>query len=686
MIASLLLAALLPATLQPPPPFPKIETDAPSFSDVAPGVDYGAYDLQTANGPVVVHVLAIAPHAPNISLDAVLANDTLSSSGETLSSMAHRTSAIGGINGDYFDIGNTNQPTNIVVRSGALLRTPRKRYALLVTDTGERIVESAFDGTIDLGTHELALNAINEMPPPSGGAGLITPVFGPIAPHPNLALVQLAPQGGTPPFCTYRTIGIVDNTTALPAGYYLAGVVDAGDSVTIRGDLSPVPLAHVVAAVGGGPLLLDGGEPVVDPDGPNGAEYALRIPSSGAALAPDGTLYLLEVDGREPDRSIGVTRAEFAALMRAFGAVRGLAFDGGGSSELVAMSATQTQAIVQDHPSDGKERAIADGIFVYDTASPGPAAQIVAAPAAIHAVPGARVPLRVAFADRDDRVVSDSSVVDLRVEPASLGTIESGAFLASHAGTGFIAIHAGAFTRAVPVEVSDDPARVDILPHDPSAATNGTVTLRARAFDARGYALDLPPELPWRALHAAIDGHGVLQAQGSDALVSLLLGNHLANARVAVGYHDVAIDAAHPHVMTVPRDAPATVAEHAPCEACTSLDYALGSGERAAYLVVETPLPMETVAIGFDVLDDGKGATLKLALRNAINEEVLLSAGSLDRPGWRSVEVRLPPQLAQPARLTAFYVINAHAGTSESGTIAIRHVHAVVAGTSDSRP
>ena len=48
----------------------------------------------------------------------MLAHDALTSSGETISSMAHRSGAIAGINADYFDIGNTNRPTNVVVHDG----------------------------------------------------------------------------------------------------------------------------------------------------------------------------------------------------------------------------------------------------------------------------------------------------------------------------------------------------------------------------------------------------------------------------------------------------------------------------------------------------------------------------------------------------------------------------------------
>ena len=71
------------------------------------------------------------------------------------------------------------------------------------------------------------------------------------------------------------------------------------------GDFTPVPLLSIAGAIGGGPLILRDGSWFDDVNGPNGGEYAQRIPSTGAAITPDGTLLLLEVDGRQPSASVG---------------------------------------------------------------------------------------------------------------------------------------------------------------------------------------------------------------------------------------------------------------------------------------------------------------------------------------------------------------------------------------------
>ena len=692
MLATLLLA-ILPAHLDPAPPFPRIAFDAPVIERIAPGVEYGEYDMVTDVGPIVVHAVAVAPHTPDIELNSVLASDALASGGETITSMAQRTGAIAGINADYFDIGDTNRPTNVVVHGGALVSTPTKRYALAISADGTpQITQLDFFGTLQLPNGTYTLDAVNHLP--NGGTSLLTPAFGRVPPSDERTLVALTPTDGSPPFATYRVTGVLDNTVVQPPGYYLAigldaygrvGVPDVGETIAASGDLSPLALANLVAAVGGGPLILDGGAWVDDPDGPNGGEYAQRIPCSGAAIAQDGTLYLLEVDGRQPGYSVGITRPEFAALMSAFGAVRGMAFDGGGSSELVARTLGERDASLVNLPSDGHERKVADGIFVYDSAPVGPPAQIVAEPVAVRALPGAAVGVRFSAADEAEHIVTAPDPIDVRVEPATLGTYRDGVFTAQTPGDGALVAHSGALELRLPVRVYDDPSRLTILPLDPSVAKGGRLTLQARAYDAQGYAIAVPAQLPWRAAGGSIDPSGTLDAGNADAVVSLLIGDHLANAHVTVGFHDVALNFT-PSFMTVPRGGDGDVGPASACASCTQLRYALGPQERAAYLVTNVILPQRSIAVAFDVFDDGDGELLKLALRNAINEEVLLSAVPMDHAGWRSVVVRLPQGLAQPARLTAIYVIGRNAALPLQGSIAVKNLHAVVAGTEADRP
>jgi Phosphodiester glycosidase len=684
-------AAELPARIDPAPPFPRIVEQAPTLESVAPGIEFGDYQLATVVGPISVHVVAVDAHRSDIHVENVLADDSLESHGETVGSMAKRTRAVAGINGDYFDIGNTNRPLNIVVRSGELLAMPRKRYALaLDRDGSPQIAEFNFLGQVQVGDRTLSLDAIDELPAPNGGTSFLTPSYGSVRPQENTTLIALQLLDGTPPLARYRVTAIADNLSPQPAGYYVAvgpssyndfDVPNVGDIAEVTGDLSPLGLDRIETAIGGGPLILHNGEWNDDPDGPKGGEFAKRIPCSGAAVTPDGGLLLLEVDGRQPTVSVGLTRPEFSALMRAFGATEGLAFDGGGSSTMVVRRLGDEESSIVNEPSDGVERPVGDGLFVYSTAPVGEAVRLVARPGVIRALAGADVPLRVAAVDAASHVAPSAAPLTATVEPPSLGSFREGRFLASAPGEGRILFRSGRLDGEIGVEVIRAPARIAILPAEPNVDKGGSIELRARAYDARGYHLALPPALRWETNLGSIDQHGVYRAGEHDANVAVHLGDAVAVTRVTVGFHGVALAfAERAHFTTVPRGGQGSLERDTDCGSCLTLNYVFGAGERAAYAMGDVPLPAHTIGLEFDVLDDGSASRLRVALRNAINEDVLLDATLLDQPGWRHVVVRWSSENGEAEKLLAIYVLPPKGMELSNGQIELRNVRAVVAG------
>jgi hypothetical protein len=687
------LFALLPLHLAPEPPFPRVLEEAPTIESIAPGIEYGEYQLYTEAGPLSIHVVAVETHRQDVHLSNVLAYNELESHGETVGSMAKRTGAVAGINGDYFDIGNTNRPLNIVVRNGELLQMPRKRYALAIARDGTASIgEFGFLGQVEIGDKTISLDAIDQLPAPNGGTSFLTPEFGGVPPQDNTTLIALQLLDGTPPLARYRVVSVADNLSAQPPGYYLAvgpsaynevAVPNPGDVASVSGDLSPVGLDQLATAIGGGPLILHDGSWYEDPDGPNGGEFLKRIPSSGAAVAPDGTLFLIEVDGRQPSVSVGLTRHEFSSLMRALGATEGLAFDGGGSSTMVVRRLGDAETSVVNAPSDGIERPVGDGLFVYSTAPVGAAVRLVGRPGVIRAVTGADVPVRVAAVDAANHVASAEAPLDARVEPPSLGIFRDGRFTALQPGTGNIVMRSGRIAGAVSVEVMRTPARVAIVPPNPNVEKGAAIDLDARAYDPRGYRLSLPTLLPWETNQGSIDAHGLLHAAGRDAKVVVHIGEAAAVTTVTVGSHEAYLPFSEKaHFVTAPRGGEGSLERDPTCGSCLTLNYSFSGNERAAYAMADLPLPQHVIGLSFDVMDDGSASRLRVALRNAINEDVFLDATLLDQPGWRHVVVRWAGETSEVARLLGIYVLPPKGMEESSGQIVLRNVRAVIAGQS----
>jgi hypothetical protein len=679
----------LPGRIEPSAPFPRIVEQAPTLESIAPGIEYGDYQLVTVVGPLAIHVVSVRADRGDVRIGSVVADDSLVSRGETVGSMARRTRAVAGINGDFFDIGNTNRPVNMVVRAGALLQLPYKRYVLAVTHDGvPHIAEFTFTGQVVIDQRSMPLDGLDEMPQAEGGLSLLTPLYGRVPPRDTVTLAALEPLEGVPPLARYRVTGLVDNLSPQPPGYYLAiglsdyGVVNTPDPntvVTVSGDLAPFALNSITAAIGGGALILHDGAWYDDADAPYREENWRRMPCSGAAIAPDGRLLLVEVDGRQPELSVGVTRIEFAALMRSLGATEGLLLDGGGSSTLAVRRLGDSVADVVNSPSDGKERPVADGIFVYSTAPVGPPVRLVAQPGVVRAIAGAEVSLRVAAVDAAYHVAAGGTP-SASVLPARLGIFSKGRFIALHPGVGRLVLKDDGLKGGVPIEIDATPARSRITPARPNVDPRATIALKAHAYDARGYALSLPPLLRWSATGGSIDRWGRYHAGARNANVAVRIGDTIASARVTVGSHDVALPFAQvAHFVTARRGGPGSVAKDAGCESCLRLSFSFGGGERAAYAMSDVPLPPDTIGLTFDLQDDGSAGRVRIAVRNEIDEDILLDATELGEPGWRSVAVRFPTD-TRAARLMSIYVLPPKGIELSEGSIVLRNVRAIVAG------
>ena len=153
-----------------------------------------------------------------------------------------------------------------------------------------------------------------------------------------------------------------------------------------------------------------------------------------------------------------------------------------------------------------------------------------------------------------------------------------------HPGTGRLELRGDGLRGEIPIEIDATPARTKIMPARPNVDPYSTIALRARAYDAHGYALALPPLLRWSATAGSIDRWGRFHAASRTATVALRVGETIASARVTVGSHDVALPfAERAHFVTARRGGAGGVDRNAGCGSCVRLSFSFGNGERAAY-------------------------------------------------------------------------------------------------------
>jgi exopolysaccharide biosynthesis protein len=350
---------------------PGVAQSTPLF----PGATYEQSVQFTPHGPVSLHVVRGPRPVGLYRLKPVLSNESIVLR-ETVSSMQKRlaTQATSvGVNGDYF-APSDGRPSGIFLRDGVLATPPNPaRSSAGVTLDGLLDVRRiSFRGTWRGTGQRRALNFLNKAPG-TNGISLFTTDWGTSTPRVSGAFIvvlgsfpQATPNTDLAVPVTAATAGtsirIEPGTAVLVARGNAAAKLQAeaqvGTVVTLRLILQP-DWSVVSDAIGGGPLLVRDGAPVYrSNEGFTTSQLAPRGPRTAVGQRADGGIVLLTTDGRQPGFSVGMTNFELAQTLVRFGAVRGMALDGGGSSTLAF------EGTVLNSPSDGRERAVSTALML----------------------------------------------------------------------------------------------------------------------------------------------------------------------------------------------------------------------------------------------------------------------------------------------------------------------------------
>jgi hypothetical protein len=337
--------------------------------------------LQTAAGLEQISMLNIDLTSPVLRLGVVQAHNRLISPAETLSSMANRTGAVAGINGDFFEIHGSDVPIGEEVINGQLLHSPNPDfYAVLgVTSEGRLTIRPEyFSGEVWDGHASYLLYSINHFSEINNGRlVLFTPALGEPVYVGGDPVAYIRPVAGSANLFTVQAV--YSSVAWLPAlsgrdvlvgsgdaAYWLATTLHQGDRITVTDRVAPDP--GLSQAIGGGPQVVKQGVYYNDPYQPAPPYEYSRDPQTAVGVTRDGNHALFAVfDGRlaGPRQSRGMTYTEVASFMLAHGAYNAILMDSGGSSEMVARFPGQHAVSVVNWPSGGYERPVANGLFIY---------------------------------------------------------------------------------------------------------------------------------------------------------------------------------------------------------------------------------------------------------------------------------------------------------------------------------
>ncbi|WP_278738749.1 phosphodiester glycosidase family protein [Paenibacillus macerans] len=439
--------------------------------EIGPDAHYTWYDMKLPQGLEKVHFVEFDPRNPALELQpGKTEGKVYGMQGVTkMANDADRSGnrVIAAINADFYDM-STGVPLGLFMGDGEILTSPPDDwFAFGMKSDGTTIYGPSprLDRTLNINGNTVPIHHINRMRFNSEALILYTPSFytstmtNDLGDEVELEVLDGAVKSGETMRLRVAAIHKDQGNTPLAEGKVVLSAsgsyrellsgLKIDDEITASFAFEEA-WGDVKMAVGGQHLLVKDGVPMSDPD----RELYPRVAIGTKA---DGTVVMLEVDGRAPGFSEGVSFQDLALMLKDMGIVDALLLDGGGSATFVARLPGEPTRKILNRPSDGAERKTANGILLVNKAPESAASKLVVQPNLERVLIGSSFRFNTAAVDEYAHPAPFAGSPNWSVD-ASVGSIdESGLFTAGNTpGMADISVTAGGLAGSGQVEVVDE--------------------------------------------------------------------------------------------------------------------------------------------------------------------------------------------------------------------------------------
>ncbi|MGM0420226.1 MAG: phosphodiester glycosidase family protein [Bacillota bacterium] len=330
-----------------------ISTEIIVDSRIQRGLKYKEFRQETWSGKRAITVIELDLNNQFYQIKPVLAGNTIDEV-ENLNQIGERYKALAGINGGYFQ--SSGKPLGLYMEKGTIVTGKVRdllRTALLIDEAGNLDMGIyAWQGRLFLPDGDsLVITGANRKPADEE-AVIINRYYGEVAPQlePDSVEIVLNNEGT---IIGIKRSHLLPPTTIPQEGFVIQargqkswplGSLKSDSTLDYKNEFLPEPdlPGEVHYALGAGPTLIKEGEVAItsdqeffQPDIVHG-----RSPRSALGITEDDKLILVTVDGRQPERSIGMTLEELANFMKEQGAVTAMNLDGGASARMLVRGFT----------------------------------------------------------------------------------------------------------------------------------------------------------------------------------------------------------------------------------------------------------------------------------------------------------------------------------------------------------
>ena len=354
--------------------------------EIAPGVtlrEWDQVDGRQPVGQVRMNLVTVNLDAPNISFEEL--SPSYVTNRKKVSQFGGWNDALTAVNGDFFDIGETDSPLGVTInRASGILGGSRDGWIPGVNSTlwfdaaGPHVSPLSLQYTIRQ-RKAWTVSGINHFKVPSGQIGVYTSDWHRTEGYKVTAGKKRARE------VVLRKNRVISNRPKLSHGRkirsnerVLIGVGSAAAKLKTLKPRKKITLSKRIE--GGNPTVAISGDRALLANGVRTViNNTIAHPRTAVGIDADGRkLLILVVDGRSTV-SRGYTMVELADIMTALGAENAINLDGGGSSAMYSRNGTGALGIVNE-PSDGAERLVANAFGVVYHAELPPVVPILPTP------------------------------------------------------------------------------------------------------------------------------------------------------------------------------------------------------------------------------------------------------------------------------------------------------------------
>lgn len=672
----MIIAAALLAPVHPARAEGRIETERIE-RPVAPGVTHSSFDWYEEDGWVRGDALKVdLTHARVGYVDpgTVARAVPLSQQART---------AVAAINGDFFDIDNSNAPEGVGIQDGRTRKSGEGRAIGIDAASVGSVMETFFEGTLN-GTHELT--QLNSARIDVDGIGVFNPLWGTYsraratqgAANTAEVLVKddVVQSVGSPsdrPVEGYALVGRDKGADVLKA-------LRPGDKAEITYRSRTSDGSEPRTAIGGRQLLVENGRNVAPADPVH--------PRTAVGFSRDGKkMVMLTVDGRQGLHLPGLSLKDLAEAMIGLGAHNALNLDGGGSSTMLVREPGTTTLTLANTPSDGGERPVPNGLALYAPRGTGRLTGFDVRTADQRVFPGMTRRMTVRGHDETFGPATDNA----HVTRATGGWAIGDTFHAAHrAGPASFTASQGLTTATRKLTVLGELTRLAPAETRVSLAENEHKPLRINGVDARGFSapieradldlsydrnvVEVTPDLRIRAIRPGATTI-TARAQGKETRTAVTVG---VTDRVIAGFDD-APQWTFGSARATGRVTPEPDGHTGP-GLRLGYDFTQSTGTRTAFAVPPRPIQVEGQPLGLTAWVNGnaQGEWTAFTVTDATGQSRSLYGPHITWTGWQRIEVAVPPELRFPIQVTRIHAIETRADRSYRGEVVVDDIVARV--------